>query len=672
MPMLTLRPVRLPDATLAMGAEYLCGNRQALAARLCSLVSAMEAWGWEDGRLSAPGLQLSLAHSGKELLCGMNLLVKALGQSVQEAELAGELDLLKGLLMPIAADCALSPAEQAGAVRCFPSDPNCWYYLRREYISAFDPEDVPADGTGYFFNTLGGDCRLDAEGLLAKLPADSGVVLNLFPDSRSEAERRLIAGARAQCAGREGAFSDYYWGIEDGQILSYTCSVYAARVEDAQSIHHALSAMAVDGILCACGGGDLALMYENAVNPWALQARYARACGDETLGRLMWSLTHKELDRLTGASGDMIGAEGPEEDAGATLSRVEAALGTAVAAGAEAHSLSARLAEVSARLDELARQQQNTAELFGQVREIRQSVRQQGQAVAEQLQAQDQRLGQAIGKAEARLIGYVDKRMDGYVERLNEVLRREQKPEDACRSLRREMPDLDAGLSREDLTLLGVEREEQLAQMGVSPSLMESLRYAMALFHLGERADPEKISNYIPFSFAMGYLYEALATEYFKANLYAHEPQQEAPFQLSWLDNLRCDRVVSYANHALLKEREGEYARMPVGSWIIWFNIMRNLRLLRNKVHGDRGPMSREEMGRMFRGLFEPTNRAKEMLLSTEDGRLMLFVKGSPLESVPQGWPRWSDLVQAVREDPAFSESSLRFLLRCRDARWEI
>ena len=53
-------------------------------------------------------------------------------------------------------------------------------------------EDVPADGTGYFFNTLGGDCRLDAEGLLAKLPADSGVRC-----SDPLTLRRAIAGRTA-------------------------------------------------------------------------------------------------------------------------------------------------------------------------------------------------------------------------------------------------------------------------------------------------------------------------------------------------------------------------------------------------------------------------------------------------------------------------------------------
>lgn len=699
MPPLTLRPVRLSDATLALGKEYTCADAAALQKGLPALYAGAHRWQAEHAREARVCLRVELAAAGAEACLGADLLVKAVRPDCPEARLQTLLAELVEALRTRLDACGLAPAEQNGVVRRFPAETGRWHELRRAFVREAGGAALP---TEYFFDALDDGCALSFEKLRRAVPEGCGLLLCLLPEARPPEERELIRRAQALPAGVGSEAYRAWWAAQPVSTATGCVAALWADGEDgAERIRALLAEQGVEAIRCACPGDGLTTMYEAALDPWRLRDRLARASGDLRLGRIMRALTDDELARLCRAEAAIEAealaesAKGPLPDPlRERLERLEAVLGSDWRSGdGELEDVRQRLSDLARRLDAQASGgEAQTAALFEQLNEIRKEMRGQRSELRQELQDQNEALRRELndrerdqvqalaGQAERieaevrrgieQIRATVDEGLQAIEARLSACVRPEETPPSVLEAIHAAGPELNVALTDEDLAILGVSDEEELLALGLTPTLLEALRFAMSLYHLGEEMDEDEVKNYIPFSFMLGYLYEGLSQLYFRPRLYAHEPAGGGAFQLADLDNLRVPRVEEYVSHALMPGKEGGLERWKEPFWIAWFNCMRGLRLLRNRVHSEKGDVTREDMRRMFSALFESSNAAKERLLRGSGPNLRVFVKSSPDEEAPADWPKWYQVGDLIKKDPRLAESAFRFLLSCREAEW--
>ena len=660
MPPLTLHPVRLPDATLATGAEYTIDNAGDVLRTLPEVVRRLEEWTDENAR---PAIQLALAATSLGARVGLNLVVKGARPEVAEAQLLACL----GSCARAALSGVARREGRSDVVSLYPMEDGRWYYLRRAYIREEGAGvHQRLSGLEYFFSTADAGCALDIATLSDELPAGSGLLLTLFPRDRAPQERAMILEARNLPAGE--AFHAYYASLDPDKALGWYCAIWASSGDDAERVRRALSARGVGGILSPLPGPDLLTAYEAALNPWGLHERLAQCCGHTQLGRILWSTTHAELAAIcAGSRAEALDAAGRVAPAlRARLTSLERDIGLPGADADTAGQILARLDSLTRRLDEQAQSARDTAALFDAVRGLRADVLRQGDDLRGQIETRSNELLQGMWDGIQEMSRRLEERIASATNTILDLLQKGEDVPQTAALLRETVPELNAPLDKNALALLQVGSERELTALGVNDDIIEALRFCISLHHIGEQMEESSVRNYVFFTMSMGYLYEAVALAFFKKNLYDHEPDRkaDAAFTLKELDLIpNQDRLVQYTEHASLRGIDPADTGSAV-FWAAWFNVMGRLRRMRNaSVHNT---VNRNEMQDMFFGLFTATNQAKRNLWnSSGDG----FKPWVPSPSGPPYMTR-DQVCDMIMHNRLLAESSFWFLMNCREAEW--
>lgn len=286
--------------------------------------------------------------------------------------------------------------------------------------------------------------------------------------------------------------------------------------------------------------------------------------------------------------------------------------------------------------------------------------------LAEQFREGQLELQERIDKLDAEVRG----KLSDIGERMTALAQKTDNPALLLEALRKEAEKLalDLRFSEAELKGLGVETEEELTQTcHLPPKTVQLLKTALALARMGLDARDETVPL-MPFLVPLGSVYEQLMRLFFAPAFQAGEeatlsklPEVMGEARLSAFDDNRLIRAKTYASHALIggKKQDDMF-------WYIWFVTMKPVRFARNKVHANRGHVSREELQRVYDVLVQPNVEAKLAAIAYAIRHTRENGEGIPSYVDYQAMGR-----QIRQRDADFGVSLLRFIMDLRDAAWE-
>ena len=234
-----------------------------------------------------------------------------------------------------------------------------------------------------------------------------------------------------------------------------------------------------------------------------------------------------------------------------------------------------------------------------------------------------------------------------------------------------------AKFTEEELRLLGVQTEQALIdQRGLDPKAVYFMRTALSLARIGMQTHENNVSL-IGFYSGIGHLYEYLVRSYFQPTLFDNTPKRIeidtethiknkrfTIIDLSLFDKIDDIQINTYTQHASLNG-----TLYDSFFWISWLNVFKPIRIARNKLHPDRGILTKEQLACCYDLMLLPGVEPKVCALKyafdekkngTEVEGLFIPVKMF-----------FSDFLNEMRRHPEWYEKSLiDFLITCKDAKW--
>ncbi|MGN0779730.1 MAG: hypothetical protein ACI4MJ_11310 [Aristaeellaceae bacterium] len=237
---------------------------------------------------------------------------------------------------------------------------------------------------------------------------------------------------------------------------------------------------------------------------------------------------------------------------------------------------------------------------------------------------------------------------------------------------------MDMHLNADELAAFGVTSEDALKQLGMDEDMLTRMQYAVYMKRCATQNTTIPDSALMNYGISMGILYEQFLRTYFTPGLLAAEIKylkdtqgregQSGDIPLSRYDFVNFWRSSNYAAYARVDGTA--YSR---DEWTAWFNCFRCLRFFRNKIHGNQGNATREEMELIYRLLFLPgvDHKLNALRYAINHPHPDAAVNASMSIFQPDLYSSVEQLLEGMKKMPAhFEDSLLRFILRCATAQW--
>lgn len=240
-------------------------------------------------------------------------------------------------------------------------------------------------------------------------------------------------------------------------------------------------------------------------------------------------------------------------------------------------------------------------------------------------------------------------------------------------------PAFHVHLNQEELQALGVSEEDELLERAMSREQIDMLRTAVTQVRtvLADRS----LSPVMPYAASLGFFYEMMVRACIEPGLLVQENRYRAKASgygkaytgeppLSHFDFISYTRVKNYSAQVRL----GGKSLSPL-AWNVWFNCMKCMRLMRNKVHTRLGSVEREELECMYRLMLFPGHEHKLNAIRymidhphprADDGEN----RNLKILHAESGHAAKELLDYIARFPVFFDESLLSFILRCADGEW--
>lgn len=304
-----------------------------------------------------------------------------------------------------------------------------------------------------------------------------------------------------------------------------------------------------------------------------------------------------------------------------------------------------------------------------------------------------------IEQGNDRLLSQMNENLESILQKIAEIPVSEINAAEITEAIAGMMPpQTNLDLTKDELSAFGIQKAEELKNLGMTDEEIRLMRVALALARMGlEQADD--IHQYMPFAAPLGCLYEMLVYNSFNGKMMEkdlesrraeYEQRQTSDFQqerrmppankeeteLSFFDYISFQRVHEvYYKHVALNHKKMKDAV----EWNIWFACFKCVRAIRNKVHSNRGNVSREELENLYRMMvfqgpgykkkaiqYQISNPSKSTKGNTDTSLLIRHYDGK--KHPP------TTLIQYINQhgSESFQLSLIRFLLDLRNtAEWQ-
>ena len=529
-----------------------------------------------------------------------------------------------------------------------------------------------------------------------KFHPNSGISLELIPLERSAKGKRLIEAAVA-AEGLQEYTKAYQDLLKERNVYVYVALLWGtASVE----IQDQLRSGGLEFRAVMPEKNPL-MYYETVFDPWLIHKRLAERIGNPEMGSIAYSLTGKELSDLftvenrTAYGENDISTVSVRPDAD-KLHRLADMTSQVLGGKNQVIPLDSEkkyvMNDIMRSLDQLGqkldawnadRDLVHVADLEHLRDELKNDILVQAR---ETILNQSNQLSAAVRQineyTEAKIAPLVKSQTEAFEQLFKQSLQYEEHIEELLGRVNRVAAQvgLSINLTDQDLQFMGYTSEEEMIQAGLPDDLLESLRYAVALYHLAGRMELSDDADCLPFGFMMGCFYEQLMTRLFQ-KLYGADPERSTPSRLKnydYRDNERIERYVRHVNFS-------DGSKLTAADWIAWLNVFYAMRQLRNRVHAEAGRLGRMDLDFMFRALFGNSAGGRANLIAQDYFRT--DETGRKTESIfipnqyrdPRIWQRalgaqkWSVIISDyIRRNPSpFEQSLMQFVIACSKANWE-
>ena len=716
----TLYPVRLADGCSSGGFQIILlqeKDMERLWHALPEFIRQMEAWQKEDfpaGSAAvewfAAGMPDDLEHRTRTGLHVRFRLPGTFGADLIDALCRREAEKAVPWLLNRGIHCDLPGVDEEGTVWLYPSDENACirYFVKERRLEKHDEGPVCVFSPFHAAAPI----RLREIASILRESGGRGLSLHILPGMKGFEKQKARAMETLNRWSGDGFRAD-----EESMRWGTALTVWGADRADADRFaDRLLRILRTSGVFLAARSPRPA-GYERVLqmvyDPWALFDGYLRQIEIELaakLAALAVSLSQEEIDGLyqVGESAPAVSEEASsaETEDGQITERVREVGDTQLSLLAEKLKQHLTIdqfltvaAEMMARLDALMGKEN---ELDSRMERLNAIIGVQKVIFMKRLDALEASVNETTTREADRVLDGMGANLESVMERIAAL------PDDlagafsAANALAAAVPpQMDIGLTEEEMEALGISREEELAEQGMTDEEIRLLRIALTLARMGLKQTEDDF-QYMPFTAPLGCLYEMMVrnsfdkriteadienrrSEYEERQSSAVYPDRKAPpktkdeTELSFYDYVSRRRVVEgFFKHVTM---DGEKLQNPM-EWNIWFSCFKFVRGVRNKVHSGCGSVSREELELMVRLLLLPGPEHKWNAINyryshpyrrangTMDGSLNI----RHYEDGKTAWNCQQEMKQYLARfgNERFRESLIRFLIRVRNtAEWQ-